>query len=127
MTTKTKVVTTDDVFKAFFVAQIKEGRPYLIPSFTKFNDICRHKLGVDPVAYTQDLQTRELVKISPKRSATHTPYVAITLTDKGYAHFGLTKPEKPAIPVVANKQLDNIMSDIATGKPITILRKTVKK
>lgn len=127
MTIEAKVITTDDVFKAFYAAQLKEGRPYLIPSFAKFNDVCRHKLGIDPVAYTQDLATKGLVKISPKRSKNATPYVAITLTDSGYAHFGLVRLEKPKVSVTVNKTLDTIMADISAGKPITILRKVAKK
>jgi chromosome segregation and condensation protein ScpB len=84
-------------------------------------------LGIDPVAYTKSLAEKGLVKISPKRSQGNTPYVAITLTDEGYLHFGLTKPDKPKLAPVANKQLDSIMADIKAGKPITILRKVAKK
>jgi len=119
-------ITPESIFKSFFEAQLKDGKMGLIPSFTGFNQILRDKMDVDPVAFTNSLRDAGLINISGKKAKNGTPYVVLTLTDKGYSHFGLNKPVKPA-KQVANKQVDSIWKNIQEGKPVVILKKKASK
>lgn len=116
-------ITPDYVFSEFFKAQLASGKRGLIPSFSGFNDVFRNKLGIDPVGYTKSLEEKGLIRVAGKLSSNKTPYVVLTLTDKGYAHFNIEKLPDTRKSTVANKKVEGIWADLNAGKPLTILRK----